>query len=131
MKKAIAVAILLLFTNVLSGCGHNSISAKTILELPKEQPVSVEVFLDDPTIEPLTIMDGNKIDTIISMLSNRTYKEVKNVTPKSNTKIILKYENGTEKIISLNGVVDSSGKKFEPVSEDELESVIISFFAND
>ena len=101
-------------------------SIKDFWEFPSESPKSIEVLYDDPNKESSFITNDDDIDMILNILFARVYKEVKTVTPKSNMRIRLIYDSENEIIISLNGITDSSNKKYESILEDGLESLILT-----
>ena len=126
MKKVLLFVILMITIIFANGCVSKKTSIKDFWEFPSESPKSIEVLYDDPNKESSFITNDDDIDMILNTLFARVYKEVKTVTPKSNMRIRLIYDSENEIIISLNGITDSSNKKYEPVSEDGLESLILT-----
>lgn len=125
MKKVLLFVILMITIIFANGCVSKKTSIKDFWEFPSESPKSIEVLYDDPNKESSFITDDD-IDMILNTLFARVYKEVKTVTPKSNMRIRLIYDSENEIIISLNGITDSSNKKYEPESEDGLENLILT-----
>ena len=129
-QLSIMLSLVMILCFMLAGCGQENIPFNDIVVLPSDMPVSVSFIDDDPSIEPLIITDHSEISTILSTLNARAYREVKTVTPKSNARLKFVYDNGTEILVSLHGITDSSGKKYEPVSDDGLENTIKSFLGH-
>ena len=125
MKKVLLFVILMITIIFANGCVAKKTSIKDFWDFPSESPKSIEVLYDDPNKES-SFITNDDIDMILNTLFARVYKEVKTVTPKSNMRIRLIYDSENEIIISLNGITDSSNKKYEPESEDGLESLILT-----
>ena len=125
MKKTALLVIIVIIMIFANGCRSKKTSINDFFDFPSESPKIIEVLYDDPNKASSFITDSDDIDMILSILFARSYKEVKTVTPKSNTRIRLIYDD-YEVIVSLNGITDSSKKKYEPVSDDGLESLIIT-----
>lgn len=125
MKKVLLFVILMITIIFANGCVAKKTSIKDFWDFPSESPKSIEVLYDDPNKES-SFITNDDIDMILNTLFARVYKEVKTVTPKSNMRIRLIYDSENEIIISLNGITDSSNKKYEPESEDGLENLILT-----
>ena len=122
MKRLLIVAIYVLVLAALCACGSKERTCSDILKLPDENPVSIEVLYDDPSVRSAITSDEDAIEYIMSALLARTYTRVKTVSPGSNTRLKLKYSNGTEKTVGLHGITDGLGRKYEPAESDDLEA---------
>lgn len=65
----------------ITGCSSKTYHIKDIVELKDEQPISIIIHFDDPSIEPEIIEAKDDIDIIIRNLTKLTYKMMKSNSP--------------------------------------------------
>ena len=131
MKKVFLIVMIMISILFTIGCEQKKVSINDLINFPDQSPRCIEVLYDDPTISPSLITDDGDVAMIVNALFARVYKEVKTVTPKSNMRIKLIYDTDIEITISLNGITDSSQKKYEPLSDDGLENLILTVLRED
>ena len=89
---------ILFMVNFITGCSNKVYHIKNIVELKDEQPTSIIIRFDDPSIEPRIIEAKDDIDLIICSLTELTYKKIKSNSPAplGNTYFELNYSDGSK-----------------------------------
>ena len=121
MKKISILIVGMLFVAMLiTGCSSKTYHIKDIVELKDEQPTSIIIHFDDPSIEPKIIEAKDDIDIIIRNLTELTYKRIRSNSPAplGNTSFELNYSDGSKLELGAMYVKDLHGDLYQAESMD-------------
>ena len=104
----------------ITGCSSKTYHIKDIVELKDEQPISIIIHFDDPSIEPKIIEAKDDIDIIIRNLTELTYKRIRSnsLAPLGNTSFELNYSDGSKLELGAMYVKDLHGDFYQAESMD-------------
>ena len=104
----------------ITGCSSKTYHIKDIVELKDEQPISIIIHFDDPSIEPKIIEAKDDIDIIIRNLTELTYKRIRSNSPAplGNTSFEFNYSDGSKLELGAMYVKDLHGDLYQAESMD-------------
>lgn len=129
MKRIPSLIVgMLLMVIFVTGCSSKAYHIKDIVELKDNQPTSIIIRFDDPSIEPRIIETKDDIDLIIDNLTELTYKRIKSnsPTPLGNTYLELNYSDGSKLEIGAVYVKGLHGDLYQAESM-EFASLLESY----
>ena len=121
MKKFSFLIVGMLFVAMfITGCSSKTYHIKDIGELKDEQPISIIIHFDDPSIEPKIIEAKDDIDRLIRNLTELKYKRMKSnsLAPLGNTSFELNYSDGSKLELGAMYVKDLHGDLYQAESMD-------------
>ena len=123
--------MILLIGIILSACSEKAYRINDIIDLNDEQPISIVIRFDDPSVDPVEVNNKDDIDMIVIKLTAQSYKKVSSNAPAplGNTSCELRYSDGSKVEIGAVYVMDRNGNLFQADSLDfaaALESYNLS-----